>query len=85
MGVGGAIVGWLLTYYDYVPDQVQSEFTLTGIALMLSVIPGAFHFLMGLLMFRYQITDTFYREMMSGWRGRKAPTEINQVGEAPVG
>ncbi len=65
MGLGGAIVGWLLTYYDYVPDQVQSGFTLTGIALMLSVIPGAFHFGMGLLMFRYRITDTFYREMMA--------------------
>lgn len=85
MGIGGAIVGWLLTYYDYVPDQVQSGFTLTGIALMLSVIPGAFHFAMGLLMFRYRITDTFYREMMSGWSGRKRPAAINQVGQAPVG
>ena len=68
MGLGGAIVGWLLTYYDYVPDRVQSEFTLTGLALMLSVIPGAFHFGMGLLMFRYRITDTFYREMMTEQR-----------------
>ncbi|HEY0946808.1 MAG TPA: glycoside-pentoside-hexuronide (GPH):cation symporter, partial [Opitutaceae bacterium] len=25
MGLGGAVVGWLLTYYSYVPDQVQSE------------------------------------------------------------
>ena len=64
MGLGGAVVGWLLTYYDYVPDQVQSEFTLTGLALMLTVIPGVFHFAMGLLMFRYRITDGYYRSMM---------------------
>src|SRR5690606_31843076 len=63
MGLGGAVVGWLLTYYNYVPDQVQSDFTLTGIALMLTVIPGVFHTLMGLFMFRYRITDRFYRDM----------------------
>lgn len=65
MGIAGALVGWLLTYYRYAPGEVQSEFTLTGIALMLSLISGAFHFLMGLLMFRYRITDRFYHRMMS--------------------
>jgi GPH family glycoside/pentoside/hexuronide:cation symporter len=65
MGVAGAMVGWLLTYYRYVPGEVQSAFTLSGIALMLSVISGAFHFLMGLLMFRYRITDRFYNRMMT--------------------
>jgi GPH family glycoside/pentoside/hexuronide:cation symporter len=84
MGIGGAIVGWLLTYYDYVPNEVQSEFTLTGIALMLSVIPGFFHFAMGLLMFRYRITDPFYRDMMSGWSTRKQPT-LTHVVEEPTG
>lgn len=64
MGLGGAIVGWLLTYYSYVPDQPQSAFTLTGIALMLTIIPGVFHLAMGLLMFRYRITNAYYREMM---------------------
>jgi GPH family glycoside/pentoside/hexuronide:cation symporter len=73
MGLGGAIVGWLLTYYDYVPDQVQSEFTLNGIALMLSVIPGVFHFGMGLLMFKYRITDRFYRDMVQTQPAPAAP------------
>ncbi len=41
----------------------QSAFTLTGIALMLSVIPGLFHAIMGGLMFKYKITDRFYEEM----------------------
>jgi GPH family glycoside/pentoside/hexuronide:cation symporter len=71
MGLAGAIVGWLLTYYNYVADQPQSTFTLTGIALMLSIIPGAFHFAMGLLMFRYRITDKFYHAMMR----EKAPVD----------
>jgi GPH family glycoside/pentoside/hexuronide:cation symporter len=63
MSIAGAAVGWLLTYYDYVPDQAQSDFTLNGIALLLSVIPGVFHLGMGLLMFKYRITDRFYEEM----------------------
>jgi GPH family glycoside/pentoside/hexuronide:cation symporter len=63
MGIAGAVVGWLLAYYDYVPDQQQSEQTLTGIALMLSVIPGAFHLLMGLLMYRYRITNEYYEQI----------------------
>jgi len=37
-----------------------------GIALMLSVIPGFFHLLMGLLMYKYKITDNFYQDMVAG-------------------
>ena len=63
MGVAGAVVGWLLATFEYVPDQAQSAFTLTGIALMLSVIPGVFHGIMGGLMFFYRITDEYYESM----------------------
>lgn len=63
MGIAGAIVGWLLTFFDYVPNEVQSEFTLTGIALMLTVISGFFHFLMGAFMFKYKVTDKYYHAM----------------------
>jgi GPH family glycoside/pentoside/hexuronide:cation symporter len=63
MAVAGAIVGVLLTYFDYQPNQQQSEFALQGIALMLTVIPGFFHFLMGALMFKYRINDDYYGEV----------------------
>lgn len=63
MGIAGAIVGWLLAGFDYVPDRPQSSFTLTGIALMLTIIPGAFHVLMGGLMYLYRITDAYYNEL----------------------
>lgn len=63
MSIAGAAVGELLTHYRYVADQAQSAFTLNGIALMLTVIPGVFHLGMGLLMFKYRITDRFYEAM----------------------
>jgi len=53
----------LLTYFNYQPGETQSEFALTGISLMLTVIPGAFHALMGLLMFKYKISDRVYEEI----------------------
>jgi GPH family glycoside/pentoside/hexuronide:cation symporter len=66
MSLAAGAVGWLLTYFHYQADQVQSAFTLNGIALLLTVIPGAFHLVTGLLMFRYRITDKYYSEMMRG-------------------
>jgi GPH family glycoside/pentoside/hexuronide:cation symporter len=60
MGVAGALVGYLLAFFSYKPDGVQGETTLVGLALMLTIIPGVFHVIMGLLMFRYKITDEYY-------------------------
>lgn len=63
MSLAAGMVGWLLTYFQYQADKVQSQFTLTGIAALLTIIPGVFHLGMGLLMYRYRITDAFYLAM----------------------
>jgi len=60
MGVAGALVGYLLDFFSYSPDGVQGKSTLIGLALMLTIIPGVFHVIMGGLMFRYKITDEYY-------------------------
>lgn len=64
-GLAGFITGVLLTYFGYQAGETQTAFALTGIALMLTVIPGLFHALMGLVMFKYRITDRFYHEMQA--------------------
>jgi GPH family glycoside/pentoside/hexuronide:cation symporter len=63
-GLAGFITGILLTYFGYEAGKEQTDFALTGIALMLTIIPGAFHALMGLVMYKYRITDKFYRTMI---------------------
>lgn len=63
MSLAAGLVGWLLTYFRYQPDVAQSDFTLTGLALLLTAIPGVFHLGMGLLMYRYKITDARYLEI----------------------
>ncbi|WP_104205419.1 MFS transporter [Billgrantia saliphila] len=75
MGAAGFLVGTLLTYFNYEPNVEQSAFTLTGIALMLSLIPGLFHTLMGSLMFKYRITDRYYEDMKAGKLRDSALTE----------
>ena len=68
MAVAGAMVGILLTYFNYQPNQAQTPQALTGIAMMLSVIPGFFHFVMGMLMFKYRISDTYYTTVKDDMR-----------------
>jgi GPH family glycoside/pentoside/hexuronide:cation symporter len=63
MSLAAGMVGWLLTYFQYKADMVQSAFTLRGIALLITVIPGFFHLGMGLLMYKYRITDKYYNEL----------------------
>lgn len=60
MGVAGAVVGLLLDAFGYIPDEIQTKTALTGLALMLTIIPGVFHVINGMLIYRYKITDKFY-------------------------
>jgi GPH family glycoside/pentoside/hexuronide:cation symporter len=68
MGVAGVLVGVLLSYYQYIPNQAQTPFALNGIAMMLTVIPGFFHTIMGLLMFKYRISDSYYGEVKTNMK-----------------
>lgn len=81
MGVAGFVVGMLLTLFNYEAGAEQSPLTLTGIALMLSIIPGVFHVIMGLLMFKYRITDGYYNDMKE--RGLIADEAPEFVTETP--
>jgi len=70
MAIAGGLVGVLLDVFQYQPNQEQSALALQGIALMLSVIPGFFHFLMGLLMFKYRISDDYYSTVKEDMRAQ---------------
>jgi Na+/melibiose symporter-like transporter len=48
LGFGGAICGWLLAAYGYIPNVVQTEGALLGIRMTASIFP-AITFLIGLL------------------------------------
>jgi glycoside/pentoside/hexuronide:cation symporter, GPH family len=81
MSLAAGLVGWLLVYFQYQPDQVQTAFTLNGLALLLTVIPGVFHLAMGLLMFKYFITDQYYNQQI---RERVTHDRAAGAGESAV-
>ena len=62
MSLAAGMVGWSLNFILYKPDTVQNPYSLQCFALLLTVIPGFFHLAMGLLMYKYFITDKYYNE-----------------------
>tara|TARA_Y100000389_G_scaffold198298_1_gene234565 strand:- start:2413 stop:3750 length:1338 start_codon:yes stop_codon:yes gene_type:complete len=65
MGIAGGLLGYLLSYFNYQADSDQSEFTLNGIALLITIIPAIFHLAIGLIMHKYYITNEYYDEIAS--------------------
>lgn len=54
-GIGGALAGWLLALYKFVPNIEQSASALTGIKLMISVFPGILYMSCAVLLYFYII------------------------------
>jgi len=62
-GIGGALAGWLLAIFRFVPNAEQSETFMTGIKLMISVIPGILYMSCAILLYFYAIDKNTCLEM----------------------
>ena len=62
-GIGAAIAGWILTISQFVPNVTQSDTAITGIKLLVSVIPGILYMSCAIFMFFYKI-DAITTDMM---------------------
>jgi GPH family glycoside/pentoside/hexuronide:cation symporter len=54
-GIGGALAGWLLAIFKFVPNVDQTETAITGIKLMISVFPGILYMSCAILLYFYTI------------------------------
>jgi GPH family glycoside/pentoside/hexuronide:cation symporter len=54
-GIGAAIAGWILAASSFVPNAVQNDTAITGIKLLVSVIPGILYMSCALFMIFYKI------------------------------
>jgi len=54
-GIGGALAGWLLAIFQFTPNTEQTETAITGIKLMISVIPGILYMSCAILLYFYTI------------------------------
>jgi len=54
-GIGAATAGWILTISHFLPNAVQTESAITGIKLLVSVIPGILYMSCAFFMLFYTI------------------------------
>jgi glycoside/pentoside/hexuronide:cation symporter, GPH family len=66
-GIGAAIAGWILAVSNFVPNTVQTPGAITGIKLLVSVIPGILYMSCAIFMKFYNIdaktTDLMKKEL----------------------
>jgi len=62
-GIGAAIAGWILSISNFMPNVEQTDTALTGIKLLVSVIPGILYMSCALFMIFYKI-DTKTTDLM---------------------
>jgi len=62
-GIGAAVAGWILAASGFVPNIVQNDTAITGIKLLVSVIPGILYMSCALFMIFYKI-DTKTTDLM---------------------
>ncbi|GGB76410.1 MFS transporter [Flavobacterium suaedae] len=75
--VGGAVTGWLLAYYGFKANVVQTAFTQTGIQLMLSFLPAAGAVISMLFMFLYPLSEEKLKVISRELDERRATKESN--------
>jgi GPH family glycoside/pentoside/hexuronide:cation symporter len=73
--VGAAMTGFALDLYQYAPpldgvEQIQSETTLTGLKMMMSLIPAAFLLAAAVCLAFYQINEKVLRQIETDLRSR---------------
>ena len=73
-GIGAAIAGWILAVYHYVPNAAQTETSIHGIKLLVSVIPGVLYMSCAVFMFFYTIDSKTTDRMKTELDARRAQT-----------
>jgi GPH family glycoside/pentoside/hexuronide:cation symporter len=71
LALGGAILGWLLAAFDFVPNVEQSVQTITGIRLIISVFPAIFGVICIGLMWFYPLNNQKMVEMEAELTARR--------------
>ncbi|MDD3079821.1 MAG: MFS transporter [Paludibacter sp.] len=75
-GVGAAIAGWILSVSNFIPNAVQTNEAITGIKLLVSVIPGILYMSCAVFMIFYNI-DSKTTELMKTELEAKRALENN--------
>ncbi|MFO7828513.1 MAG: MFS transporter [Bacteroidales bacterium] len=78
-GIGGALAGWLLFLFKFVPNVVQTPTAITGIKLMISVIPGVLYMTCAIFLFFYTINKETCEAMETELERRRDKEEEKEL------
>ena len=70
--LGGAIVGWILSIYNYVPNVQQTPEAMNGILIMISLAPALFGIAGGALMIFYPLSNKMLVQMEEELTAKRA-------------
>ncbi|HMA61734.1 MAG TPA: MFS transporter, partial [bacterium] len=72
MALGGGLIGWLLSLFNFQPNVAQAQETLVGIRLMMSYIPAATTILAGIVASFYKLDDQTMEKIEADLARRKS-------------
>lgn len=72
LALGGSIAGWMLAWYGFVANAVQTEHTLTGIRVLFALVPAGFAVLNVIALLFYPLADSQVKEIEEDLARRKA-------------
>ena len=73
--IGGAGTGWLLAYFDYLPNVAQSPRTVDGIMLMMSIIPSVGALIAVAALWFYKLDEDTVQQMTAELKQRRDADE----------
>jgi len=69
--IGSALLGWLLAYYGFIANQLQSEDVIQGIKLLISVYPGVLSFIGAIIVLYYPLEQSVMLKIEESLNERK--------------
>ena len=76
--LGGAIVGWILAFYGFEPNQIQSSDTIGGIIMLMSFYPAIFGLIGGAIMIFYPLNNQKMIEIENDLTERRLAYDTNE-------
>jgi GPH family glycoside/pentoside/hexuronide:cation symporter len=80
-GIGGALAGWMLAIFKFVPNVEQTASAIVGMKLMISVIPGFLYMSCAILLFFYTIDHKTCLTMEKELKVRREAEESDSLQE----
>ncbi|PTY00146.1 MFS transporter [Opitutus sp. ER46] len=84
LAIGGALLGWLLAGFGFVPNTTQTPEVVHGIILLYSLLPGAFALLSGFVIFFYTLDEPMVKRIERELAERQSATATPAVSSPPA-